>query len=663
MPRATIIAFAFLFGSTAFSIPLVAQDNIEDMIERDSAGFVVIQEPSAILHQIESSVFFENRYYLRAMEILADEKYALVSQDRMQKLENQWYEIRDAFAKLNEISIIVHSWEGENLNPPKISVVLSGPANARDQAHQGLSATRSLIVGDQIEAPKNDSETDDFFSGLGKSFLEKLTIKKINDLVLISNAPEEVEKLVKRIESTPGSKFRSLSKNRSYLQIQNVLDKRAKAPQIRGYVSPERFSVLMSSLIEPEIWRIPFDSKLDSLAGAGFQILLQHQSETIETPEGSFQPIINWDFVAISTQPATGYGKLIEAFEPIHSFPSLPFAVTSLSAKGFDLSKHYAAREEIAERDRRKMAQRLGDPEDSELDSEVFGRSQKDRLLNEMGVLFASEDFDANSILEATDGKVEIFHEANTNFWEEGMILYHVNDPEAMMAVFLQMIEEENFSSSESSKMVEVENEYGRLFTRSETAIREHLETTGLFNEDEIPESGPLGDKIMSQQYEYFINDEWMIKADHLSMVQLLRAFAEDPEPQAFELLLESSRMASGQDSFYRIGYRSHKLLENSLEENRIWDKAMDVQLDEGALDEEVDDAFHEAMNEAMDAMDREPDEFGLRMKLESPQDANAAVQQLLFNAFTDTFGTAISLYSQDEHRMRIFGQVFSFTN
>ena len=57
------------------------------------------------------------------------------------------------------------------------------------------------------------------------------------------------------------------------------------------------------------------------------------------------------------------------------------------------------------------------------------------------------------------------------------------------------------------------------------------------------------------------------------------------------------------------------------------------------------------------------PDEYGLRNEIESTEDAAAAVQQLIVHAFNDSFGTVVSLYSRDDPKMRIFGQVYSLVD
>ena len=649
MLRSFAVAIAAVLGSI-LSCPTSLcswQESIEKFIERDSVAYVVIQEPSLIAEQIDSSVFFQNRYYERARELLIDGQFSLTTEERLVELENAWYELRDALAHVQEVSVIVHSWEYGYQMIPEVSIVFAGTSDANRDLVDVFSSIQSLSTG-------LGGRESDFLSGVVAEILPEVVVEETANYVIVSNCPNKAGELVTRIEGSASGRFHSLAENRSFQEVQSLLKKRADAPQLRGFVAPKHFELLMSELISQELW----GTQPASLSGAGFQVLFQNRADAIKTPEGTYKPIINWDFVALYTQPASGYGKLIEAFAPLETLPVLPYKITSLSAEGFKPEKRHTAIKEILEQNEME---------------DYFG-------LLSGGLLGVGEEFDKQSVLGASNASIRVLHEElDMMFWGDGIRIERVNDLAAMKRLFMQKIKEANDNLGGAGQLAEVDCEHGQLFARSESAIREELE---MFELEQFSESGLLVDQMISQEYEYFLNDEWMVCADHLSMRRFLKSvYEETAEPQAFDLLLEASCHASGQDSFYKITYQSKNLVDNSIEEERIWqshynvddvddewnlpDESMSEQEYFEMLDELVNDwddkEFDDAMDHVLPALESEPDEYGLRIALDSKENVAAAVKQLFFNAFRETFGTSISLYSKQTRGMHIFGQVFSF--
>lgn len=266
-------------------------------------------------------------------------------------------------------------------------------------------------------------------------------------------------------------------------------------------------------------------------------------------------------------------------------------------------------------------------------------------------------------MLEATNGIISVYHEKNPIHWKPAMEVRKVKNREAMEKLLANKLKAENRSAPKNERLVEIPNDHGQLFGRTQSGIREHLgkratswrESGEELPKDFAPQDGePISETIMSKQCEYFINNDWMIHCDHNSMKRFLSAaYEEYSDPQTFDLLLKATRDSSGQSSFFKIAYQSNKFykVENKRNQDSIESLRIKQKYGTGPSDRSP---------EVWKKLMSEPDEYGLRNEIESTEDAAAAVQQLIVHAFNDTFGTVVSLYSRDDHKMRIFGQVYS---
>lgn len=651
MQHANIIVILFLLVVGSIRSQLAAQEELEAFIERDSAAFIVIQEPEAILQQIESSVFFQNRHFKKALELMVEGEFPLADDERLNELEEKWYEMRDLLSRFDEVSLIIHSLPDQAEAVPQISVALSGAPEPIESMGNLLTDVKSSIMNEGSGKP-------DLFSLLAGSLFPGISIQKAGNLILLSNAPEKSEELMTRLEKSADKKFKSLARNRSYLQVQQLLEKRAKSPQVRGFLAPKSFRGLITRLVTGD--QVIMVDPPESIASAGFQVVLQSDSEKVDTPDGIYQPVINWDFVLTYTQPASGFGKLIESFEPFSEFPSLPYSITSLSALGFDLKAKHDADKEIFDKYQKHLFAPSNEGEPGGMSFETFF------CFTEFGLFGAADEFDLNPMLEAANGSISVYHEGNPIHWKPAMEIRRVNNREAMEELLANKLKSENRTAPKNEQFVEIPNDHGRLFGRTESGIREYLgrqaenwrERGEKLPDGFSPQEGkPISDSIMSKQYEYFINDDWLIHCDHNSMKQFLRAaYEETSDLEAFDLLLEATKSSSGQSSFFKIEYQSNvfykvenKRMQNSIESNRIKEKYGTGRSDQSP--------------EVWKRLLAEPDEFGLRNEIESTEDAAAAVQQLVVHAFNDTFGTVVSLYSSDDHKMRIFGQIYSLVD
>ena len=553
--------------------------------------------------------------------------------------------------QFTEICLIIHSWPDDLWSIPQFTIACTGGSESNQRIQEFIDESSSLI------AEAGDSETD-LVSLFGGDKLNEISVERTDELILFSNTIKKSRDLLARLDPTPSKKFKSLARNRSFMRVQKLLEKRAGSPQIRGYIAPKSFRRLITTLITGE--QVIMIDAPESIASAGFQILLENSDNSIQTPSGTYQPIVSWDFVLTYTVPASGFGKLIESFRPFDEFPPLPFSVTSLNAFSFDMSARYDAGKAIFD----KYQKHLFAPADEASGSpgmsfeRYFG-------FKEFGISNFSDAPEKDQMLNASNGTITVYHEENPVHWQPAITIKKVTNRKFMNLLLESGVKSRNSSNSSPDKeqLVEIPNDHGRLFGLTETGIRSKLERQAKSWRDSgsnVPEymsqveDKPLSEDCLSRQYEYFINDDWMIHADHNSMKQFLNAVYEDPpEPGAFDLLLDATRELSGQDSFFKVSYQSNmyyyvkdRQTHSSVESSRIKAKYGD---DSGRLSQKV-----------WDKLMSKPNGIGLRNTIESTEDTVAAVKQLLIYALNDTFGTFVNLYSGDDQKMRIFGQVFS---
>jgi len=80
---ASMLMFVVVSTATIFTVD--GQTNFDELIEKESTAFVVVQRPSEILAYLGSTGFFENENLLAARRILVDDRFSLTSEVRIEK--------------------------------------------------------------------------------------------------------------------------------------------------------------------------------------------------------------------------------------------------------------------------------------------------------------------------------------------------------------------------------------------------------------------------------------------------------------------------------------------------------------------------------------------------------------------------------------------------
>jgi len=635
------------------------QENIEDYVEKHSAAFVVMEDPATTL-QLAVDYYMGNKKIQRVQELLVDERFSLATEAQLAEVGKGISRIYDGLSQMSEVSIIVHSCDDAEIEAPRFSLVFAGTHEAKDLLAGGFE---SLTSHPRNDVEDNDKHESNFFSEFAERFFSQLSVTRTDDLLLISNAPDEVKSLLERIVASPDKKFPSLSKQRSWLQVQRQLDEKSESPQIRGYVSPERFPTLVSWLLRSRSWQLPIFS-LNSLSSVGFQIQLQDTKEPIPTPQGKFRPIISWHSVVNRRLPSEELAKLIESYKPLPDIPNFPFELTFVEASGFDFGLKQAANCEL----HHKL---FGQP-----DSQPF--DPKNPTENEIKTFWSEFDvgagempakFDLEPVLRGYDGRIHLYHTGLEAFVGSEVRIDMHSDQAAMRKILdLQVKEEDLIWTKKIEPYVPVDYGHGIHLARKQNSEKTLQKIDGLQptteEEAQDPNAQNQPDSVRKKRFaeyiansvEFYINDEMMIVADNSSMYQMLVAFEKPVKPQAFNLLYDRARKKLGSEECCKVAFRSHRLLLNSLEEQHIWDSV-------ASKHERLGNAnnIKKVAESGLKILNSTPDEFGLRIELKTQKDARVAVQQLLLNALTDTFGTSMTLYSVEGQQFNAFGHIYSF--
>ena len=93
----------------------------------------------------------------------------------------------------------------------------------------------------------------------------------------------------------------------------------------------------------------------------------------------------------------------------------------------------------------------------------------------EFGLFDPAAELDVNPWLAATNGAISVYHEKNPIHWKPAMQIKKVNNREAMEKLLAYKLKTENRSAPKNERLVEIPNDHGQLFGRTESGIREHL--------------------------------------------------------------------------------------------------------------------------------------------------------------------------------------------
>jgi len=613
---ASMLMFVVVSTATIFTVD--GQTNFDELIEKESTAFVVVQRPSEILAYLGSTGFFENENLLAARRILVDDRFSLTSEVRIEKFLKELSVLQEILEEVDQISIVIHRLGKNDQDKqsqfvvPDFSIIFSAEAKLVSE----LEAIGKTI----LNYPKFSSKLDDadYLTNTLKNSLEGLELINNGDSIILSNAPAIARDIVSRGSETKPANFRSLARNRSYQSVQAVLNKRNGASAITGYINPSHSAKLITGLIDEMFAKFP----ANSLAGAGFRISLNENTQLLETSEGEFKGGIEFDAVVRYVNPPTGFGELIEALQPIGKLPTKPFNITRLYAFGFNGPKRSNARQKLYEEKTRPIPW-----------ERMVMRS------------FQGSELSADTVLGHAKTEIQLYHFPKNGDFPRFLSIKTPDDYLKMNKVFSHTIKDENRNNRKTIHFKEIECDHGIHFARDESAIRRRMQLARL-DDSEQEDNLPISDSVMARQREYFLNEEWMVYADHFSLAQFIEGMYEQPATdKKFDILYRDAADDSKNRNFVKVVYESsswNMVKAGSIEAYYIMERYKSDQKKQQEISKTI------------------PDENGLRIPLATKQDAKVAVQILVARSLAEAFGTSIQLYSKGENRLELYGKVYS---
>lgn len=659
---------------------------IEDVIERTSAALIVVADPSHIC-ELAVEHLLENSKFQKVRELLNDSDFELVDPREMDELEETFGRLLQAMSELDEVSIVVHASDDEDISTPKFTILLVGDDDVKDRLEENFSSiypglqssgveenqTAESEASSEILPPEDDRQFH--IADLLTDFMGPLYMLRTDRITALSNSRREAEQLLQRIKNSPGRKFRSLSASRAWQLVNKQLGRNSNGGRIRGYVAAQRWPAFADWLIAAQDWQIP-TGEWESLSSIGFEIRLGDTEVVASVNDAEFACVADWRAVVNYRVPVGGFAKLLESYTALPELPKLPCEVARLEASAFDFRARLAATKEIEAASMKIIQTSESDRSttvDDEFDADVTADGNDyeeednyvyDWIPKAEEVLFWTEfnvgetprDFDMNPLLDNYYAKVQVQPVGAKSSLGNGISIGLHRDAEAMYEVVKRQMEEAHFGLIEDDFSISDRNtemlDYGRRFFLESSSDQK----TSELDSTAAAEGGDgMDTSFVARPPEFYLDDQFAVVADSSNMKAFIELLQE-PSSKAdstFETLLKHARENFQDLEYHRIRYTSYKALANALEEHRVW-----------ALHQSDDAVGHtdtDSTIAALKLIHSQPDESGLRLPVETIDDARFAVKQLLMNALTDTIGTTITLYSSGDDRLDVVGSVYAY--
>jgi hypothetical protein len=321
-------------------------------------------------------------------------------------------------------------------------------------------------------------------------------------------------------------------------------------------------------------------------------------------------PLVSFEVVLSLTKPPVGIGKLLQAYRPVGDLPPIPFDVVEMSAVSFEpIEKHEA---------------------ESEIYDSIHGSGAMSKYLKSVSEGFVNYE----EIVRFRDAEFNIYFREDHSIAWQALSIEHVLDREAAEVLFEAGIAHENRMSKEFPRS-RVECEFGTLFARSdEDEIR-----LSIFRNEWDREHAEIKFHQGYRSDAFFLSDEWRILGSKPSIEKFLESSDGGNINSALALIqrLPECPRTPFRIRFFGSGYwRPEKF-----EKHRVKQK------------------FQDGETDRLRFWDSKPDEFGIRLKVESDDDTRAVMASLATRIFADNFGNIITVHSMESGNLRIFGAIY----
>lgn len=124
------ICLCFIFFLSQVTL-LVGQDQFDVYIEKESAAFVVVEDPESIVEYFQSSQLLKNNHFQAALELLTDERFSLTSTTTIEEVAAKFNAFLGVLRQIDQVAIVIHRLNAPESNQtssfgvPDLSVIFT----------------------------------------------------------------------------------------------------------------------------------------------------------------------------------------------------------------------------------------------------------------------------------------------------------------------------------------------------------------------------------------------------------------------------------------------------------------------------------------------------------------------------------------------------------
>ncbi len=302
-------------------------------LDRDTTLLININDVSTTCERIMSLDLFSNPRFLKAIQMLSDERFPVVDRESCDKILQRLYELEALMHKIDQFSIAVHQIDKDAF---RWSLFVRAEAEVLDRIQaemQGIDV--SLKSNDSFkDGPADNAESNEVDAPPDDSGSEGVRwgkFQRTGGWLVLSNHKLFLNALPERIKD---EKFRSLGKSRKYRAIQKRESPLVgSAGLITVYGNPVRMQFLIPHTDQAD-WDF---GEIDELPACGLNLGFSDPGD-----EDAVQPRMLADAVIKFTQPAVGQAKIFQHYRAVE-IP--PLAVKPIELLAFARNEQAVAEE------------------------------------------------------------------------------------------------------------------------------------------------------------------------------------------------------------------------------------------------------------------------------------------------------------------------------
>ncbi len=295
----------------AFScLPGLAQpdQDVAHWLDRDVILFSEIRDVATTYDRIRSLDVFSNPRFVKAIEMLADERFPIIETDNLEQIQMRLSELESLIGGVRQVSFAVHDLDEETFH---WSLFIRAESDVLDRIQLWMRGVNEQLdktaqVGDPANPPSRPESVEKNSGDPESAELGWCKIRRVEEWLVLSNHTPFLEALKNRIGD---ESFRSLGKSRKYLAI-----RKSKSPLndrdglVTVYGNPVRMRYFFPHWPKEE-WDL---SKISEMPACGLKIVIAEP-----TSEGELQPVVLADAIVKYTQPAAGQARMYEFYRSV----------------------------------------------------------------------------------------------------------------------------------------------------------------------------------------------------------------------------------------------------------------------------------------------------------------------------------------------------------